>query len=105
MSIYSTRFGVGDEEATAPGVVLLRWPSGRNDWPIEPDNYPSGYIDGAHIPVWCVPGHEDDETSNAVGPWYRLGIDSGEEVLLDEAAVAALRDDLTAWLNREKARP
>ena len=79
----------------------------------------------AHIAPWCVPGHrEDDEFRYEVGPWLRLEVvapetlsfwteDSDEptverrdaSIILDEQAVRSLRDDLTAWLKRDKVRP
>lgn len=74
----------------------------------------------AHIPSWCVPGH-DDEGDDAVGPWLRLGLTSwlhdwhnprarpteraSLDVVLDEEAVRSLRDDLTDWLDRPKVHP
>ena len=88
------------------------------------DSDPGAMVGVASIPAWCVPGH-DDERDDSFGPWLRLSIDSPQaqdwydpdpskrptpapvfaDVVLDEAAVAALRDDLTAWLDREKVRP
>ena len=88
------------------------------------DSDPGAWVDVASIPAWCVPGH-DDERDDSLGPWLRLSVGSPDaltwwqktpddqpmsapvfaDVVLDEAAVRSLRDDLTAWLNREKARP
>ena len=79
----------------------------------------------AHIPQWCVPGHEETGDYAICGPWLRLEVagwqalnfwakdalgkplteDVGATVVLDEEAVRSLRDDLTAWLDRPKARP
>lgn len=41
--------------------------------------------------IWCSGEH--------------IGTDPGATVLLDEEAVRSLRNDLTAWLDREKAHP
>lgn len=90
-----------------------------------PDGDPGATVGVASIPAWCVPGHKDADESDEcddVGPWLRLDIDSpdakaygagGREQLapvhgsavLDEAAVRALRDGLTAWLDRGKVYP
>lgn len=83
----------------------------------------------ASIPPWCVPGREDlgEDESDAIAPWLRLGLYAEDsltwwpsepggtkprsdgpicaEVVIDEAAVRQLCDDLTAWLDRPKAHP
>jgi hypothetical protein len=77
----------------------------------------------ATMPHWCVPGVEEGAYDyDSAGPWLRMEVaapevvsfwsaDKGEvssegaTVLLDEEAVQSLRDDLTAWLDRPKARP
>lgn len=84
----------------------------------------------AEMPAWCVPGHErtaEDPTDAAFGhkgPWVRLDLHaeralnfwgdgvtrpSAERVhtsiVLDEEAVRALRDDLSAWLDEPKVHP
>ena len=123
MSIYGTTFSVGEIDPMPedpPGVVLWRGVGGRNDWPIDADHYERLSVSGAAIPAWCVPGHQHHEDPDTKcdcdgyatpGPWYRLGIYAETaagpepvEALLDEDAVRAIRDDLTAWLNRPKAR-
>lgn len=77
----------------------------------------------ASIPTWCVPGRDEEDYDKA-GPWLRLSVDSpyamtwwtrdGDQptpepvhacVVMDEAAVRALRDDLEAWLAMPKVRP
>lgn len=94
-----------------------------------PDGTDAGAtVDVASIPAWCVPGCEDadgDDRCDDMGPWLRLWVDSpgarswsGADprfrpicrplwaaVVLDEAAVGALRDDLSAWLARGKVHP
>lgn len=84
----------------------------------------------AHLAPWCVPGHRECDDcfhseEHEAGPWLRLEVaapetlsfwtkaeDGGPEVtpegatvLLDEEAARSLRDDLTTWLDRRKARP
>ncbi|NNG36922.1 hypothetical protein [Nakamurella aerolata] len=60
-------------------------------------------VEVASIPAWCVPGHEDQYESEAVGPWLRLtGIES---VVLDEQAVRVLCGQLCEWLAQDKVRP
>jgi hypothetical protein len=70
---------------------------------------------------WCVPGQDEDEVDeDALGPWLRLdvmmrtvsiwaGVEIGHQdvhsVCLNESAVEALRDNLNAWLEREKVYP
>lgn len=111
MSIYATTLSVGDQDDEDPGVVVIRNTSdlrlgGRNDHP-DPNTWPRGSISGAHIPSWCVPGH-DAEKPFAVAAWYRLSIDHGHtfiDAVLDEHAVRALRDHLSAWLEEEKVYP
>lgn len=77
----------------------------------------------ASIPEWCVPGN--DGGIYALGPWLRLEVaapeslnfwaetpdgkpaveEKGATVVLDEAAVRTLRDQLTEWLEKPKAQP
>lgn len=80
----------------------------------------------AWLPPWCVPGHHETEDVEGpdidthVGPWLRLdvtmrnvsiwaGVEIGNQdvhsVCMNEAAVRALRDNLTEWLEREKVHP
>lgn len=76
----------------------------------------------AHIPVWCVPGHADDETDDHVtGEWVRLDVYTAEHdwhnptsptgkwtsaaVVMDEEAARALAADLLEWADRPKAYP
>lgn len=101
---------VGDVRSYAGG-----W---SNHYPDQTVEQPAN-IDTAHIPVWCVPGHRG-EVDRVIGPWLRLCVQSWEHdfrnptetvgqvnaaVVLDEAAVRALVDDLTDWLARPKAYP
>src|SRR5690349_13220183 len=107
MSIYATTIILGDEDDDEPpGVVLVR-ENGTNHYP-NPEQNRRGSIDGAHIPAWCVHGHEDDFNYTALGGWYRLSFvtpDSYGQMLLDVDAVTALRDDLTRWLEYDKVEP
>jgi hypothetical protein len=121
MSIYGTTFSVGfPEPDQPPGIVLIR-DDGTNHYPSLEKNR-RGALDGAVIPSWCVPGHQDNmDGYEAPGGWYRLsgsswripegyeafgeGIWSDQEYLLDEDAARVLRDDLTAWLDLPKTRP
>ena len=126
MSIYGSTFSVGEvspvwDDDNSPGVVLWRGIGGRNDWPIDGEHYHRLSISGATIPAWCVPGHQGHEDPRnpccdgyaTPGPWYRLGIydeppfdgPQSVEALLDEDAVRSLRDALTDWLDKPKARP
>lgn len=80
----------------------------------------------ASIPVWCVPGHRDDEyDEKTVGPWLRLEVAAPETlnhwvksgagqpvaeerhatVVMDESAARSLVAQLNEWLDRPKARP
>jgi hypothetical protein len=77
----------------------------------------------AHMPEWCVPGHDDTDDYDITGPWLRVEVaapetlsfwgagdepevkSEGATVLLDEEAVRSLRDDLTRWLDRPKVYP
>ena len=79
----------------------------------------------AHIPEWCVPGHSESDDEDINGPWLRLEVaapetlnfwekdddgnpkveSEGATVVMDEAAVRALRDDLSEWLDRPKVHP
>lgn len=82
----------------------------------------------ASIAPWCVPGHDEPCACESgshdhpeVGPWLRLevlshehpwedgGVPSGRiegaDVVLDEIAVATLRDKLTEWLEQPKVQP
>jgi hypothetical protein len=79
----------------------------------------------AHMPKWCVPGHDETGDYDINGPWLRLEVvapetlnfwekgddggptveEDGASVVLDEEAARSLRDDLTRWLDRPKAYP
>lgn len=70
---------------------------------------------------WCVPGQDEDTVDeDALGPWLRLdvtmrpvsiwaGVEIGNQdvhsVCMNEAAVTALRDNLSEWLERPKVHP
>jgi hypothetical protein len=72
----------------------------------------------SHIPVWCVPGHEDNDDEDEIGEWVRLDLFTAEHdfhnptadpqyngatVVMDEAAARALAADLLEWADRPKA--
>lgn len=131
MSIWCSRPHIGydpypDEPQPAGGQVRSYATGWSNHYPTTDGTVEQpASIDTAHIAPWCVPGHErrsesatlDDES---VGPWLRLAVDTAvhnprnpstvtghtsAEVVLDEAAVRALVDDLTDWLNTPKVHP
>lgn len=75
-------------------------------------------LDLSFIPAWCAGGDDDDV--DAAGPWLRLGLRShahdhaapavvlgpaSATVVMDEAAVRALVEELTRWLARPKVSP
>lgn len=92
------------------------------------NHYPSADVERpasvnvAAIAPWCVPGHAEDccggHDAPEVGPWLRLLIDADQRsgpsaepgpmwagVVMDAAAVEALRDDLNQWLAAPKVEP
>lgn len=69
--------------------------------------WPQGAIFTAHIPHWCVPGHEEGDACRyqdddvPVAGWLRISVKTAGawvDVLADREAVQALRDDMSAWL-------
>lgn len=104
MSIWATTFAIDDDDDSAEGTVRQYQRSH-----VYPDPaHDHAEVDLAEIPAWCVPGHEDEHDSDAVGPWLRLGTDDGGEyapAVLGETAVLALRDALTRWLDTPKVHP
>jgi hypothetical protein len=129
VSIWCSRPAVGTEphgDEPPVGHVLSYVEGFSNHYPTSGHGIveAEGWIDTASIPVWCVPGHEYSEEyyGDRLGPWLRLTVDtvrlsvwptpdspSGEpvhvSVVLDEAAVQALVDDMSEWLDRPKAHP
>lgn len=111
MSIWATCLVISDDPDDAPGLV--RRHDGSHLYPSA--DGPRAEVDLAEIPAWCVPGHELEHDSDAVGPWLRLGVDLGSEptegtflwapASLDEVAVRTLRDALSRWLDTPKVRP
>lgn len=97
MSIWASRIPIGWAENGKVKVCT--------DFDRYPD-YDGGLseVEVASIPAWCVPGHEDEYDSEAVGPWLRLATGS-ESVVLDERAVRTLRRQLGEWLGLDKVRP
>lgn len=116
-------------EGAVRGNVLSYADGFSNHYPdLTGENERPACIELAHIAPWCTPGHsEPDVDYDAVGGWLRLEVacpevvnywekdddgdptikPEGATVVLDEEAVRALRDDLTAWLECAKvsARP
>lgn len=92
------------------GVVLSYAEGFSNHYPeIDGDYERLSAVLIPHIPIWCVPGH-DDATEEATGPWLRLDVNSerhvagkptGEpasaSVALDIDAARTLAADLLAW--------
>ena len=115
MSIWCSRWPViGEDDDEHPDRTVLAYREGWSNHYPDPDTDEPAAVDTAHIPPWCVPGHDtaEDET-DAYGEWLRLSISMREthgcadcrSVYMHEAAVRKLRDDLDAWLNHPKARP
>lgn len=109
MSIYGTIFSVGEwpdglDEGTSPGVVRTReeqgpW-RGSNVYPTDTTGCPAS-IGLAHIPPWCVPGHEGEEV-DGWGDRLRLDVSSERHhddavIILDETAARNLATALLAW--------
>jgi hypothetical protein len=125
MSIWASQPVIGhdDDEVEPRGDVRSYIVGWSNHYPDHMER-PSA-IDLAHIPAWCVPGHGDhtgqDGDDVVVGPWLRLSIDTVDHhifggkvvvgrdvhvsVVLDEAAVNALIDDLIEWRDTPKVHP
>lgn len=127
MSIWCSQQTIGhDEFEDGPGVVLTYALGFSNHYPDTSGEceLPAS-IDLATIPRWCVPGHYDDYEEDEVGPWLRLSVHAPRafdwygpaedrkrnagpidaDVVLDEEAARALRDQLTEWLDAPKVRP
>lgn len=125
MSIWASDASIGfDQFDDEPQVGEVR--SYATGWS---NHYPTtdgeverpALIDTAHLPPWCVPGHDDVDTYDGqIGPWLRLGVSGwqhnyfkpseviGEvdvQVVLDVEAVRALHSHLTWWLEQEKVYP
>lgn len=128
MSIWCSWPTIGfdgwDDEPQPRGGQVRSYATGwSNHYPTTDDGVEQpASVDLAHIAPWCVPGWSDDELSLdlEVGPWLRLSLDSCEtttkepvevvsdvhaSVVMDEAAVVALRDALTEWIETEKVQP
>lgn len=105
MSIYSTRTII--DSRTLAGLVSdmggqVRTYQGSHVY--QPGDHIGPGIDTAHVPEWCVPGHEDaDPDQIAVGEWLRLSV--GElSVLIDADAARELGEDLLAWAATRKVK-
>lgn len=124
MSIWNSAHVVGFERwngwAKRPlgGTVRAYAEGWSNHYPTNDVEGPAA-IELATIPVWCVPGHHDED-DDRLGPWLRVtvtaeGTDHWKDgptpyystttVVLNERAASALRDHLDHWLARPKARP
>ena len=108
MSIYCSRITVGrdpwESPSTQKGKVFTHPQNNLRllDLPV----WPEGSIHLAHIPAWCVPGHEtEEENYDEIAPWLRLSVDAGGgylDVVLNEDAARALAADLVEWANYPK---
>lgn len=111
MSIYCSRVTAGTDAWGDGKGEVVAYPDndlrriGRRDWP-------EGAIYTAHIPHWCIPGHDEgdgcrgQDDDQPVSRWLRISVKSAGswlDVLADRDAVEALRDDLSAWLDLDHA--
>ena len=135
MSIWASSTVCGEDDNGNPDGTVLSYIDGWSNHyptvfpaPCELAETPA-LVGTAWIPPWCVPGHDHAaeqgiDIDTHVGPWLRLdlsmrtvsiwsgGINDPEigkpdvhSVCLNETAVRALRDNLTAWLDRTKCHP
>lgn len=127
MSIWCSRphIGYDDPDPDAAGGEVRSYATGwSNHYPTTDGTVERpAFIDTAHIAPWCVPHHEDAETTftgQENGPWLRLSMSTADHnwhephtvtgtthasVVMDEDAVRALVADLEAWLTEPKVRP
>lgn len=124
MSIWCSGSVIGhdvdaDAEGEQRGEVWSYATGWSNHYPDRKVEQPST-ICVATIPVWCVPGHWDEEEFETVGEWLRLDVHTAEHdyksggqptsrynfesVVLDEEAARSLAADLLAWADRPKAK-
>lgn len=120
MSIWSSRDTIGYDDVPwmrPPGEVLTYADGYSNHYPT-PDVEKPASVGTAHIPSFCVPGHEDESDEDApTGPWLRLHVSTWDEtssrpmiadgatVILDVAAARSLAKDLLDWADSEHAQP
>lgn len=109
-------------EPTRNGGEVRSYANGwSNHYPTSDDTVEQrAHIDLATIPVWCVPGHDDESDYERVGEWLRLSVSTVEhnwsdpsnikkttpvqvDVVMDEAATRLLVEQLSEWLARPKA--
>lgn len=106
MSIYCSRVTLGhDAWGEGQGRVFAH---PNNDLRLLGlDHWPTGNIDTAHIPAWCVPGHQDEtDNDEEASEWLRVSMSSNDTystVLIDQDAARALIADLQNWLGIPKA--
>ncbi|WP_181019891.1 hypothetical protein [Nonomuraea typhae] len=117
MSIYCSRLSMDDDDDPTglPSPIAYLGSHVR----IQDDAWRYGVLDTAHIPPWCAAGvnaetFAGDEDGPPV-PYFRLSVDgydwrnpsrdASATVILDEQQVAALRDDLTQWLEAVNGLP
>ena len=108
MSIYCSRTTVGYDFPFDQTGKVAAYPENNLRRLTEPGFPTDGYIETAHIPHWCVPGHDERDgcvnqcDDEPVAEWLRLIVSTAGahvRLLVDREAVQALRDDLTAWLD------
>lgn len=121
MSIWCSWPTVGHDDESDGGNVRSYATGWSNHFPTD-DFERESSMDLATIAPWCVPGHHDsDGEQGEVGPWLRLGMVTWRHdfhnpkrrptkqldaaVVMDEAAVRLLRDQLTTWLELPKLHP
>lgn len=104
MSIYASWPDIGLNEQEEPtGTVLAYLASHRYPHPSDG----KAALGLAIIPGHCVPGHEDDDTTAAVGEYLRLDVMEGAgptsaTVILTVAGAEALYHQLGDWLMMPK---
>lgn len=116
MSIYCSRLSMGSswpDDTLPPPIAYL-----GSHVRILPDAWRYGTVHTAHIPPWCAHDVTDPESVDEDGPpvpYLRLSVDgynwrdpeadASADVVLDAEQVAALRDDLTRWLEAVAGLP
>ena len=124
MSIWCSGPSIGfdayDDEPQPNGGQVRSYATGwSNHYPtIDGDVEREASIELATIPAWCAGGEACDSAS--VGRWLRLSVDTSEHnfnkptevvgcvhasVVMDEAAVRHLAQELTEWLAIPKVSP